>query len=360
MNLKQLSQIQLFANVSQLEVLLFTKHLAVMIKSGILISEALAILIAQTKSPAFKQVLKSVLDDVENGQNLSKALKKYPKIFDLFYISMIEIGEDSGTLEVNLHYLVEQQEKENKLRKKIKGAMLYPTLVLSAAFIMGGAISIFVLPKMLEFFESFDAKLPLPTLILLWIANVMEHYGLYIFGSIIALVILFRFLITLPKIRYKWQAFLLSMPVIGPFIQSGQLAALCRNTGLMLKSGLTIIAALENETKATENLIFREYLTNIQNAVHRGKPIESELSSGKYKRIPPIVTKMIGIGEKTGKLDEVLLYLGDFFEEEVDDSAKNFSNVLEPILLLGIGLVIAFIALAIIGPIYELTGSVKR
>lgn len=352
--------IELFPSVSYVEKLLFTKHLSVMIKSGITITESIDTLASQTRSSLFKKVLTQVLHDIRNGQTLARSLQKHPKVFDTFYTSLIEVSEESGTLEENLQFLANQLAKDYALRKKIQGALLYPGIVITAVTIVGFGMSIFVLPKLVDLFTSMDVKLPLTTQILLFFANLMKNHGILVIAGFITTLILLRIFVNLPKVKPLWHAFLLAVPIFGPFNQSAQLALFSRNLGVMLKSGLPIKKALDIQYGITSNLVFKSYIEKLQKSVNKGKSIEDELNSGAFSLMSPIAIKMIGVGEKTGKLDEVLLYLGDFFEDEVDNTAKNLSVVLEPIILLVIGLIVGFVALAILSPIYELTGSIKR
>ena len=349
-----------FSRTSFLDVLLFTKHLSVMIKSGITIAESIKSLQQQTKSGALRDVLEHVLRDVENGDTLAKALSKYPKTFSTFYVNLIAIGEESGVLQENLDFLSKQLGKEYALRKKVQGILLYPIIVFTAAFIMSSLISIFILPKLVTLFESFDVALPLSTRILLAIAHIMQLYGVFIFGGIIVLGMLMRASLVILRVRYIYHLFLLNTPLLGVFLQNVYISSMCRNLGMMLKAGLSITRALQVEYATTTNLVFKGYIGKLQLSVAKGETISRELSTGDFRKIPPLVSKMIDVGERTGKLEESFLYLGDFFEEEVDDTAKNFSTILEPILLLSIGLIVAFVALAIISPIYSLTGSVHR
>lgn len=345
--------------VSFVDKLLFTKHLSVMVKSGITVSEALETLRDQTKSGVMRKTLDQVIKDVRNGQTLAKALKKHPKVFDQFYTSFIEISEESGTLEENLNFLSTQLNKEYGLRKKVQGALMYPAIVLTAITIVGIGMSIFVLPKLVDLFSSLDAELPLSTKILLFVAQAMKNHGILIIGGFIGLILLFQIIIKLPLVKPYWHAFLLKLPVLGIFLQNEQLASLSRNLGIMIKSGLPVKRALAVQYEATTNLVFKDYIAKIQKSVEKGKGIEEEMIIDHFANMSPIATKMIGVGEKTGKLDEVLLYLGDFFEEEVDTAAKNFTIILEPIILLIVGLLVAFVAFAIISPIFQLTGSIK-
>lgn len=347
-------------NISLRDKVFFTRHLSVMLKSGIPISEAITSLMSQSSNPAFKKTLKLISQGVLNGQSLEKSLAKSPKVFDSFYIYMVKVGEESGNLEKNLEYLVTHLKKDAEFKKKVFNASLYPSIVIATAVIVGGGISLFVLPKLIDLFKSLDVKLPLSTKILLFFAQTMKDYGIFIFGFLIFLVLLIRFLITIASIKFIWQKIWLSAPVIGPFLQNVQMSQLCRNLGIMVKSGLPISQALEIQTQTTSNLIFKNYLNRIQKGVEKGESIGEVLRSKRYKYFPTIAMSMIEVGEKTGKLDESLEYLGDFFEEEVDDAAKNLTTTLEPILLLVVGLIVAFMAMAIISPIYQFTGSINR
>lgn len=351
---------QLLNRITLLDKMLFTKHLAVMLKSGITVSEAVDSLKDQTNNAAFRVVLEEVFKDVSNGQSLEKALSKHKNVFDSLYLSLISAGEKSGNLDSNLEYLSTQLKKNYELNKKIAGATLYPKIVLTATLIVGTSLSIFVLPQLVPLFTSLDVKLPITTKILLFLANTMKSYGLFIGGGLVALIVLISFLLKTALVKPFYHKFQLSMPIFGNLTKNFELTNICRNLGIMLKSGLTITAALETQHDSTENLVFKGYLKRLLEAVEKGKKLSSEMTSTKFKFMPPIAAKMIKVGEETGKLDEVLLYLGDFFEEEADDLARNLSNTLEPILLLVIGAVVGFVALSIISPIYQLSSGIKR
>lgn len=350
----------MFDNITYLDRLLFTRHLAVMIRSGIPIYEAISSIADQSSNPAFKRILLKISAEIGNGQTLQKSLSGYPRVFDPFYLNLIGIGERSGNLEKNLDYLALQMKKEYEFRGKIASASVYPAIVLITAFLVGGGVSLFVLPKIISLFAGYDTNLPIATKILLYIAGVMQNYGFYIFGGIALFVILFRLTLIIPGVRKIWQGFLLSLPVIGPFIQNSEMTFMCRNLGIMLKSGVDITEALRIQRDSTQNLIYKDYITTLIKEVESGKTIVEGITSRHLKYFSKIAEKMVGVGEKTGKLDESFLYLGDFFEEETDNASKNFSTVLEPILLLIVGLVVAFLALAIITPIYQFTGSIGR
>jgi type IV pilus assembly protein PilC len=333
--------------------------MAVMVKSGIPISEVLSTLLEQTKSPAMKTVIKKLSDDVENGQSLSKTFAKHPETFSKFYISLIQISEESGSLDENLEMMANELAEIYSLKKKIQGAMLYPGLVLLVATVMGGFISLFILPQLVDFFSAFDIELPVATKILLFFANLMKNSGVAIIsGLIVGFFLIARITKTAP-IKPHWDALVLKLPLLGGFLNSSQLAQFSKNLGILIKSGVPITESIEITAETMSNLKFRNDLLKIGSQITKGKGMAEAMEKGKYSEFPTLVSRMIGVGEKTGKLDESLLYLSEFYEEEVDEFSKNLTTTLEPVLLIVIGLLVGFLALAIITPIYELSGSIR-
>ncbi len=354
------SEIPFLSKVSAQELLFFTKHLALMMKSGIPITEALSTLDEQSKSTTFKRTIKEVSRDINNGKSLADSLKKHPRIFDEFYVSLIEIAEEAGTLDESLEFLAKQLAKNYQLRKKIQSALMYPGIVLAATGLMGSFIALYVLPKLVEFFESFDIELPLTTRILVVFSQLMKSSGIMIFGGVVLMAVAFLLLTRTEKVKPMWHTFLLRLPLVGVLISYGQLSRMTRNLGTLIKSGVPVSRSLEITANTLTNVRIRMDLVAISKSLTKGKNIGDTMYEGKYTVFPPLVSRMISVGEKTGKLDETLLYLGDFYEEEVDDISKNLSTVLEPILLIVIGLVVGFVALSIISPIYQLTGSIRK
>jgi type IV pilus assembly protein PilC len=346
------------SRVNPVDKLLFTKHMGVMLKSGIPLPDTVEIIAQQSTNPYFKSVLLGVQQGLNNGQSLKNSLAKYPHIFDSLYLSIIAIGEESGTLESNLAFLATQLQRNYDFRRKIQGAMLYPSIVLATMILAGTGISLFVLPKLVDLLTSLEVDLPLSTRILLGFATLMKNHGLLVVGIAFGSVSLIYLLIRSKFIWPRWQRFMLSWPIFGQIWQQMEMAQFCRNLGIMLKSGLPISSALLSCVAAEKNEVYKSYIHSLHLAVERGQSISKELSSGHYPLIPLVVTKMIGVGETSGRLDEVLLYLADFFEEEVDTAAKNIEVVLEPILLFVIAIGVAFLAISIITPIYKFSGSI--
>jgi len=349
----------MFDRISFSEKMFFTKHLAVMLKSGVPIADVLETLTVQAKSHAFKRILQEVYEDISKGQSLEKAFSKHPKIFDLFYLSLVRVGEESGTLEGSLEYLTEQLEKENDLRKTVQSAMLYPSLILTVTGVIGFALAFFVLPQITELFEGLDIALPPTTKLLIFFSKVLRNQGYIAIPGLGLLLATFVFILRSRLIKPWRDSLLLKLPIFGYFFRCVAIATLSRNLGIMLRSGLPITAALATAAVTEGNTVYKHDLEKIANEVRKGKSIEKALRDGNYPEFPPFVSRMIGVGEKSGNLEENLVYLGEYFEAEVESTTKNMTTLLEPLLLLFIGGVVAFIALSIITPIYQITGSIR-
>jgi type IV pilus assembly protein PilC len=347
-------------HINNVEKLLFTKHLAVMFKSGITLGEALTLIKEQATKSNMKQLVIAIQKDVDNGKTFHDALAAHPNAFDPMYLRLIAIGEESGTLLRNLEYMAVELRKKYEFEKKVKGALMYPMVVLVAMGLAGIGLSVFVLPKLIDLFGSLDVALPLPTQILLFIAHISKDYGIFLLGGLILFVILFLRLIKTKQIKPLWHTFLLRLPIFGSFIRNVELAQFCRNMGIMLQSGLPINSALLSQVEATNNIVYKRYVKRMQECVEKGKSLEETLATEKFPFITPIMAKMIGVGEKTGNLDESLIYLGQFFEDEVDDASRNFSTILEPLVLILVGIAVAFVAFAVIAPIYQFSGSISK
>src|SRR3989344_4825325 len=290
------SEISIFEKVSSLDTLAFTKHVSLMLKSGIPLSESILILEKQTSHPAFKKLLLRIHQEIANGQPLYKALSQCSQVFDAFYVSLIKVAEESGSLEKNLDYLAIHLKKQHEFTDKVRGALLYPSIVLGVAFIVGIGLSIFVLPKLIDLFASLDVELPLSTRILLLFAKVMRDYGILLLGALVLFFVSIRFAITTRLIKPHWHSILLSLPVLGVFMQNIQLASIFRNIVTMLGVGVHISTALDAQFETTTNCVYKDYLEKIKSGVEKGKSIEEVLSKTNKKFMPLIAVRMIGVG----------------------------------------------------------------
>ncbi len=341
-----------------LDKIMIAKHLAIMLRVGMALNEALESISDQTTSKKMKMIIEQVTTNVNNGQTLAASLAMYPKIFNGIFIGMVKVGEASGTLERNLEYIANELEKDYDLTRKVKAAMLYPVIVLSATLILGTGLTIFILPKIVDMFETFKLDLPLTTKIFLGVANFLVDYGIYLLIIIVVGMILLRIMSKNKKFKPFFHKIYLKIPIFKKIIKDLNLARLTRSLAILLKSGVTINESLEIATMAVGNVQYEKILRDSMVKVKKGTPLATAISHEEY--IPSMVNKMIAVGEKTGKLEESLLYLADYYEEEVDNTTKNISTVIEPILLIVIGLVLGFLAVAIISPIYQFTGQLQR
>src|SRR3989344_628827 len=353
-----------YGGVSLIDRVLFAKHLSTMLKSGLTLHESLETIEEQSTSPRFKKVLADVIERVKSGQTLSASAGRYPKIFDNFFTSMVSVGEQSGTLEESLEYLAGELEERLELRRKIQAATLYPSIILIATFGLGGILAYFVLPRITSLFRSLDFELPLSTKILLFVSNALDQHGVVIFSSLAAAIIVLRIVISLKPIKPVWHWFLIKLPVVGAIVIHYNLANITRTLSILLKSGLTIDQALLVVTGTISNRVYRNSIRATLPQIEKGEKLSdslARLSHGKRHSIYPLlVTRMIDVGERSGKLDESLRYLAEYFEKEVDATTKNLATILEPILLVVIGVIVGFIAISVITPIYDVVGRFRR
>jgi len=328
-----------------------------MIRAGVPMADALTT-VADQASPDLAKILVKVRADVENGTSLGDSFGKFPKVFDRFFISLVKAGEMSGTLEENLGFLAVQMGKNFALKRKVQGALIYPLLVLSATFVMGIGISWFVLPKLIDLFSSFEVELPWSTRLLMWFAYFMKDYGVIAVPGLVVFVFLLILLLRVKIIRRRWDEFILKIPFVGKVITYGQMGEFCRNMGTLLKSGIPVTDAFSVAINTLTNMKFIDDLKEVREDVREGKSMASSMGKKKYFEFGKLAVRMIGVGEKSGNLDEMLTYISVFFDEEIDNVSKNLTTLLEPVLLLVIGLVVGFVAMAIISPIYTMVGSV--
>lgn len=351
---------QLFSSFNHNDRLFFAKHLSTLLRGGISLGEALR-LMAERKDKSIGALAGKILASIENGQALAAALAKYPKEFGAFFCSLVEIGESSGSLEKSLDFLAEKLAREEALRKKVKAMMLYPSIVLSVSAVVGAFVSFFVLPKLAGIFGAFEVELPLATRILLAIAVFVKKYGLFVLVGGAAFFSLVRLVVGIfAPAKLLWHKMKFKIPFVGKVAKSAALSSLFRDLGVMVQSGLPLEYALRVESEVAENIAIREIMRALHRAVSHGSSLGKELAGEKYAFFPALVSRMIFVGENSGKLEDTFFYLADFFEDETDAAAKNGSALLEPVLLLFIGVIAGFVALAVILPIYSLTGSIQR
>jgi len=339
--------------------MLFARNLEVMIRSGMQLLQGLEILKKQSKSKAFIKIMDSLIFDIKNGHFLSAGLDKYRNIFGDFFINLIRVGEASGTLSENLKYLYEELKKKDELNKKIKGAMAYPAVIFMATIGITSIMIFIIFPKILPVLTSINVELPLITRAFIYISEFLIKYGYLVGLGVVGLFVGLWLLLRIPRVRFSWHRLLTAMPAVGNMVRAVNIISFARTVGLLLKSGIKIVEALEITANTLGNLVYRKEIMRVAEGVRRGDPM-SKYFVENPKLFPPIFSQMVLVGENTGKLDESILFLAEYYESELDESTKSLSNILEPVMLLVMGMIVAFVALAIITPIYKITETLGR
>jgi len=356
--LSQDKTIYLFHKVSQVDLALSIRHLAVMLESGLSLEDTLEVISQQSPDPKLREAYNEILKDVRTGKNTSSAMRKYPNIFSEVIISIIEVGEQGGTLEKNLNFLAVFLKKNYELLRKVKGAMVYPVIILLlTSFEMLGVIY-FILPKMEGLFNAFENP-PALTMFVLNASNFIRTNILYLAIALVVIILVSRrFFKTKTGTDFK-DKLMLKIPIIKELVIKNILATFSRTLGILLESGIPLADALKITATTTSNVVYGQIFETLRQEVQRGKNVADVL--GRYpKQFPPLYVKMISVGEKTATLEDNLLYLYDFYAEEVEEMTNNMSTIIEPLLLIFIGLMVAVLAIAIVGPIYQLTGNINQ
>ncbi len=340
------------------EKIAFIENLGIMLKSGISMPRALQIQVKQTKNVRFKNILINIYNQVESGKNLSEALAEHDGVFSNIVVSMMRVGEMSGNLDKSLEYLSIQLHREADLKSKVKGAMIYPSVIVGAMVIIGIAMSIFVLPKLTSIFKGFDTDLPVITKIVIAIADFMSGNAVVVILGSIFLVVGAVTVLKTPGGKKASQIFFLHFMVIDKIVKKVNLARFSRILSSLLKSGIPVVQGLEVTSQSMGNIPYRELVAQAAIDVKVGKSLTDSL--GKDSNLfPVLVVQMLQVGEESGTTQEILEQLAIHYEEEVDTTLKNLSSIIEPLLLLFIGGVVGVLAMALISPIYSISQNIK-
>lgn len=354
---KQILKKPLLFSVSIKDKIFLAKHLSVMLKAGIPIHEAIEALEEQAHTPSLKYILRICMRDVAGGELLASGFEKFPRIFDAFFANVVRVGETSGTLSESLLYIATQLEKTREIQGKIRAALIYPIIVFVGALGMGGYLAFFILPKLLPLFTSLDTELPATTKFLLLATNFMIQHWPFAIAGLLALLTIFIIALRFRPFRKLLHRSFLIIPLIKTLsreIQSTQFALIL---GTLLTAGVKVVPALRITANSLKNLMFSDFLNEVANHVERGETIGSQLKAAR-KLFSRTTTSMIEVGERTGRLSESSLTLAEFSEKEVDNLMKNLSALIEPFVLILVGVIVGFIAFSIISPIYQLTTAV--
>jgi type IV pilus assembly protein PilC len=352
----------LFENVSFLQpkilhqdIIIFCRQFSTMIDAGLPIIQCLDILQAQQDNKTFKKMLKDIKSSVESGQTLAESLKKYPEQFDELFVNMVAAGEAGGILDVILRRLSTYMEKAAKLKAQVKGAMTYPIVTLVIALVVVAVILVFVIPVFEDMFADFGHALPIPTQIVISMSEFVQGNILYIIIGIALFLFAFKRFLKTEKGRAFFDDKILKLPVVGILIRKVAVAKFTRTMGTMLASGVAILEALDIVAKTAGNKTIENALYRVRTSIAEGQTIADPLSrTGVF---PPMVCQMIAVGESTGAVDSMMEKIADFYEEEVDQAVDNLTSMIEPFMLVFLGITIGGLVISMYLPIFEMAGA---
>ena len=333
------------------------QNLSVMIKAGVPLADALSTLAEQTKNKKIKNILSDVQKKIKEGKNFSESLEPYQENFGELFINMIRAGETSGQLDTVIKELYQQTKKDHQLMTKVRNALTYPVIIIVAMFGIGTFMMVFVLPNITNLFTELNIQLPLPTLILITISNFIQANGLWVAIALVLILVIFIRTIRTQKGKYAFDTILLKIPVVSGIIKKINLARLARSLSSLIKTDITIIETLQITSRILGNSLYKKALLESAEQVKKGNKMADVFKN--YPNIfPPNIIQMVSVGEETGSLDEVLENLASFYEEEVYSTMDNLPVIIEPVLMILIGVAVAGIALAIMMPMYNLTEAI--
>ena len=338
------------------ELAIFTRQFATMIDAGLPLVQCLDILGAQQENPSFKKVILKIKEDVESGATFADALSKHPKVFDALFVNLVAAGEVGGMLDTILARLADYIEKSMKLAKKIKGAMVYPSTILAVAVVVTVVLLLYVIPIFAKMFSDFGQALPAPTQFVLKLSDFTRKYFLVVIAFFFLLGAAFRWYYRQETGRRNIDRLLLRLPVAGSLLQRIAVARFSRTLGTMVSSGVPILESMDIVARTAGNKIIEEAIVKARGSISEGKTIAEPLAESSV--FPPIVTQMVSVGEATGALDAMLVKIADFYDDEVDSAVEAMTALLEPILMIFLGVVIGGLVIAMYLPVFKLAGAV--
>jgi len=337
------------------DLVIFSRQLSVIVSATIPLVKGLKILTNQTENAYLKTVISEVADDVDGGAKLSAALSRHPEVFSFFYVSIIKSGETSGKLDEVLNYLADQQEKDYDLLAKIKGAMIYPVFILFGLVAVSSLMMVFVIPQLTSILAETGVDLPLSTRMLIKSSNLVLNFWWLAILLLIGVIAGLRVVIGTEKGRYYWDFLKLRMPIFGRLFQKMILVRFARSLNTLMSGGVPLSKSLAIVADITGNVIYKNLVLETAKEVESGNPIATALL--KSSEVPPMVSQMLNLGERTGRIDEILDKLADFYTREVNNMVINLSTLIEPIIMIVMGVAVGFLVAAVILPMYNLAAS---
>ncbi len=336
--------------------IMFAKNLAAMTDAGLSVSRGLSVIEREVKNKKFKEILKVIGSDVEKGSSISDAIAKHPSTFSSLFVSMVRAGEESGRLGESLRIVSDQMDRTYALQRKVRGAMMYPAIIISVMIVIGILMLMFVVPTLTATFEELDVDLPIATQVVIGLSEFFKNNPILIIGCLIALVIGAIALYRTRQGKRGFEFIILHMPIVGTLVKQTNAARMARTFSSLLSSGVEVVSALGITADVLQNSYYKEVLIEAEGGIQKGAALSTIFA--KYENLfLPMVTEMIAVGEETGKLPTMLMQIATFFEGEVEQKTKDMSTVIEPFLMVIIGAAVGFFAYSMITPIYSLSSS---
>src|SRR3989338_7293813 len=343
----------MFGRIKTHQKITFAKNLGLMINAGLPVTRALSVMSRQSKSKPFKKLVTDLEMDVSHGQTLSESLKKWPKAFSPLFVSMIKAGEESGNVSGSLAIVASQMEKSYLLAKKVRGALIYPAVIISVMIVIAVLLLIFMIPTLTATFEGLGVELPLATRILIYLSNFLVEHTLAVLTGTLLFIISFVLFLRTKVGRDLTDVVSIHIPVIGGMIKEFESARTTRTLSSLLSSGVEIIVALDVTVDVLQNHLYKDVLRQVRMAVEKGEPMSAVFIGHDYL-YPVFVGEMVSVGEEIGKISDMLMSVANYYEEEVDQKTKDLSTIIEPVLMIIIGIVVGIFSISMLAPTYSL------
>lgn len=340
------------------EKMMFARNLSVMISSGLTVSRAVHNLGAQTKNKRFRKILESLFEDLQSGKNLSEGLAKYPSVFSELFVNMVRVGEAGGNLDEVLNIVATQLEKEHELLSKVKGAMMYPAVIVVAMIGIGILMLTYVLPKITGVFKDMQVELPPTTQFIINLSDIFKNHSLLVGLSFVLLLVFLKIFLGTQTGKKTLSFLTLNLPVISNIVIKVNCARFARIYSSLLRSGINVTEALKIVANTLTNYYYKKSIEKGMEQIQKGISL-SKIIASNGKIFPVLVTQMIEVGEETGKTEAVLMKLAEFYEEEINQITKNMSSIIEPVLMVLIGGAVGFFAIAMLQPMYSLMENIQ-
>ncbi|OIO30943.1 hypothetical protein AUJ77_01220 [Candidatus Nomurabacteria bacterium CG1_02_43_90] len=346
----------MLSHVKTQELIVFSHNLSTMMRAGISLSRGLVILERQTKNASFKVTLKTLAEEISRGSTLSAGMAKFPKVFSPVFVSMVRAGEESGGLSDALLVLGDQLEKSYLLKKKIKGAMMYPSIVVTTLLVIGVLMFMFVVPTLAVTFKELNTELPASTKAIIWISDFLTNHLILGIFAVLGVGASFVVILRTKGGHRAFETVLFRLPIVGELVRQSNAAMTTRTMSSLLSSGVDMVEAISITKDVLQNSYYKDLMALASDHIQKGIPLSSVFSGTNI--YPILVGDMIEVGEETGKLSEMLLNVAHFYEAEVDDATKNMSTIIEPLLMVFIGASVGFFAVSMISPMYSVMSNI--